>query len=136
MNVLRLMEQFGLRHRLVLASVKEEDFGKNYCDNNFFATILAAVKKKDFRTFFGKEYCQRPIVIGFFTHPHWLKIIAFVMKSGTFKGLEYIDNVHIPIPLVLHYLYWMKYLIGLMITYCTIDSLMNEHIFKGNSTIW
>ena len=66
LNVLRLMEQFGLRHRLVLASVKEEDFGKNYCDNNFFATILAAVKKKDFRTFFGKEYCQRPIVIGFF----------------------------------------------------------------------
>ena len=58
------------------------------------------------------------------------------MKSGTFKGLEYIDNVHIPIPLVLHYLYWTKYLIGLMITYCTINSLMNEYILKGNSTIW
>ena len=30
------MEQFGLRHRLVLASVKEEDFGNNYFADRLF----------------------------------------------------------------------------------------------------
>ena len=45
------MEQFGLRHRLVLASVKEQDFGKNLVlvIIIIIIAIINILKEKDFR---------------------------------------------------------------------------------------
>ena len=40
----RLMEQFGLRHRLVLASVKEQDFGKKNIGSMYSINNLARGK--------------------------------------------------------------------------------------------
>ena len=40
----RLMEQFGLRHRLVLASVKEQDFGKKKFGGMYSINNLARGK--------------------------------------------------------------------------------------------
>ena len=103
------MEQFGLRHRLVLASVKEQDFGKTFSfshdnfDHNYFAIILAIKRNKNLVMFFYNKFCQRHWI---FLTSSLVMIIAIVMKSGTFKGQiiwSILIVAHIPIPWVPHY---------------------------------